>query len=223
MHQADPLAQPTSSGSLGHARGEGELGRVFKAFRASAILCVDLHPSPPVTGGQVGLTGIALAHGLTIMAMAFSLGHLSGGHFNPAVTAAMFVTQRIDFVRAVGYILAQLLGATLAGFFLLKSLHNFDLVQNAPFLGACDLNGIGFKGGVAIEALITFLLVTVILRTPWPVVDKPEVDFTVKTIGELLMTDYVLPFGVVGVLLLAALVGASMLSSRDDEADEGEV
>jgi len=115
--------------------------------------------------GKVGLTGIALAHGLTIMAMAAALGPVSGGHFNPAVTAGMLATRRIDPVRGVGYILAQLLGATLAALFLSQILHNFDVAANAPFLGSCDLSGIGFKGGAAIEAVITFFLIFVIFGT----------------------------------------------------------
>ena len=115
--------------------------------------------------GKVGLTGIALAHGLTIFVMASALGSVSGGHFNPAVTAAMLATRRIDAVRAIGYVLAQLLGATLAALLLGQILHNYDLAANAPFLGSCDLTGIGFKGGAAVEAAITFLLVFVIFGT----------------------------------------------------------
>lgn len=134
-------------------------------FIGAGAVCMESVTASGVAGGKLGLTGIALAHGLAIMVMVAALGHVSGGHFNPAVTAGMFVTRRIDAIRAVGYVLSQLLGATLAALLLLKLTHNFDLAHNAPFLGACDLDGIGFKGGAAIEAVITFLLVTVIFGT----------------------------------------------------------
>jgi MIP family channel proteins len=127
-----------------------------------------------ISGGALGVTGIALAHGLTIMVMAYSLGHVSGGHFNPAVTVPMLITKRIEPGKAVLYIAAQLAGAAAAGL-LLGKLHP-ELVGEAPFLGACDLFNTSFAGGVAIEAVLTFFLVTVIWglavdpRSPKPAV-----------------------------------------------------
>ena len=113
-----------------------------------------------LSGGKVGITGIALAHGLTIMAMAYSLGHISGGHFNPAVTIAMFVNKKIKLHQGVSYIVAQLVAAAVAGY-LLRAVAP-SLVNSAPFLGACDLNGVSVGLGVLIEAILTFFLVTVI-------------------------------------------------------------
>src|SRR5690606_24902383 len=63
---------------------------------------------------NIGLMEIALAHGLAIAVMISALGHISGGHFNPAVTAGFWVTRRIGTLLAVGYVAAQLLGAVLA-------------------------------------------------------------------------------------------------------------
>jgi NADH-quinone oxidoreductase subunit J len=80
-----------------------------------------------------------------------------------------------------------------------------------------------FKPSVIVVGAGFAMLAAVILKTPWPVIDKPDSISTAKTIGSLLMTDYVLPFEVVGVLLLAALLGASMLSSRDGEEEEGDL
>ena len=60
------------------------------------------------------IVAIALAHGLAIGLMAMAAGHISGGHFNPAVTIAMLVTRRIDTNRAIAYIIAQLAGALAA-------------------------------------------------------------------------------------------------------------
>ena len=64
------------------------------------------------------LTVIALAHGLAIGVMASAVGHISGGHFNPAVTFGFLVTRRIEVHLAAAYWFAQLVGAILAAFLL---------------------------------------------------------------------------------------------------------
>lgn len=137
------------------------IGTFALIFVGAGSICMDV-----VTGGKVGLVGIALAHGLTIMAMAYSYGAVSGGHFNPAVTAAMLASRRVEPFRGVLYIGAQLLGAALAGVLLKAVLHSWpQLSTDAPFLGACDLNGVGFKAGTLLEAVTTFFLVTTIYAT----------------------------------------------------------
>src|SRR5205085_4141020 len=60
------------------------------------------------------LIGIAIAHGVAIAVMVSSLGHISGGHFNPAITLGFVITRRIEPVLAGIYWLAQLAGAALA-------------------------------------------------------------------------------------------------------------
>ena len=60
------------------------------------------------------LTGVALAHGLAIAVMVSAVGHISGGHFNPAVTFGFWITRRIKTAGAVVYWLAQLSGAVAA-------------------------------------------------------------------------------------------------------------
>ena len=69
--------------------------------------------------GALGLTGlpygfVALAVGVTVMVMAFAVGHVSGGHFNPAVTIGLVVGGRHPVSDAVGYVVAQVLGGTTA-------------------------------------------------------------------------------------------------------------
>src|SRR5215217_2142605 len=66
-----------------------------------------------LVGGN-DLVGVALAHGLAIAVMVSAVGHISGGHFNPAVTLGFALTRRITPVLAVVYIVAQLAAATLA-------------------------------------------------------------------------------------------------------------
>ena len=70
------------------------------------------------TGGDPGLVGIAIAHGLVLAIAVSATMNISGGHINPAVTVVMLVTGRIGFGSAIGYIIAQCAGATVAGFLL---------------------------------------------------------------------------------------------------------
>jgi aquaporin Z len=62
----------------------------------------------------IGLVGVALAFGLTVVAMAYAVGHISGGHFNPAVTVGLFAGGRTAASELLPYILAQLAGAIVA-------------------------------------------------------------------------------------------------------------
>src|SRR3982074_711250 len=64
------------------------------------------------------LIGVALAHGLAIAVMVSALGHISGAHFNPAVTIGFWVTKRVNTVDTILYWAAQLAGATAAAFLL---------------------------------------------------------------------------------------------------------
>jgi len=63
---------------------------------------------------EVDLTGAALAQGLAIAVMVAALGHVSGGHFNPAITLGLFLGRKIDLPMAIVYWVAQLLGGLLA-------------------------------------------------------------------------------------------------------------
>ena len=111
--------------------------------------------------GGGGLVGIALAHGLTLMVMIYALGHISGTHINPAVTIAMLFGRQIGTVKAIGYIIAQLLGAALAGVVLNLPAPN-DPSQGA-YLGATLPGGVQEASFVMlIELILTFFLVLVI-------------------------------------------------------------
>lgn len=115
-------------------------------------------------GGSASLIAIALAHGLVIACMASALGAVSGGHFNPAVTIAMLLDKRMKGIDAVNYIIAQLAGATVAGFALCYGF--FPGAWEAAQLGTPMLAaGISPLQGILIEAILTFFLVTVIFGT----------------------------------------------------------
>lgn len=117
-----------------------------------------------VTGLQVqaGLVAVALAHGLVIAVMVSAVGHISGAHFNPAVTIGVWVAGKIESARVVVYLIAQLAGA-LAGAYLLR----FALPENLwkPFsLGTPTPNAQLISSGKAllIEGILTFFLVFVV-------------------------------------------------------------
>jgi aquaporin TIP len=111
-----------------------------------------------------GLVGVAFAHGLVIAVMASAVGHISGGHFNPAVTFGFLVTRRIAPVLAGAYWVSQLVGATIAAL-LLKWIYPGAVADRAK-LGAPLLNSqVSVGAGFVVEVLLTFFLVWVIFAT----------------------------------------------------------
>lgn len=66
----------------------------------------------------IGFAGVSLAFGLTVLTAAYALGHISGGHFNPAVSVGLWVGGRFDAKDLIPYIIAQVIGATAAAFVL---------------------------------------------------------------------------------------------------------
>ena len=107
-----------------------------------------------------GILGIALAHGLVLAIMISNLGHISGGHFNPAVTISTWVAGKIETVRAGWYILAQLFGAVVGALLLRACLP--ERLWRQTHLGATTVSHqVGITNGkaVLIEAILTFFLV----------------------------------------------------------------
>ncbi len=117
-----------------------------------------------LTHGAVGLVGIALATGLALAIMITIFAATSGGHINPAVTVGFLVTRRIAPLLGLLYIVAQLVGATLAGL-LLRVMYPQALWQ-AALLGTPNLApGVSFGLGVLIEAVLTFFLLLAVFGT----------------------------------------------------------
>src|SRR3989442_556102 len=110
-----------------------------------------------LTHGAIGTLGIALAHGLALSIMITVFAATSGGHLNPAVTIGMLVTRRIAPLLGILYIVAQLVGATLAGL-LLQAIYP-QAVWQAAQLGTPNLApGVSFGTVVLVEAGLTFFL-----------------------------------------------------------------
>lgn len=137
--------------------------RAFAEFVGTfALIFVGAGSIIATRGGN--LTAIGLAHGLAIAVMASAVGHISGGHFNPAVTFGFVVTRKIEIHLAAAYWFAQLVGAILAAFLLQAVLPEQQV--DAVNLGAPSLApGISGGGGVVIEGVLTFFLVWVVFAT----------------------------------------------------------
>jgi glycerol uptake facilitator-like aquaporin len=108
---------------------------------------------------MVGMTGIAVAHGLAILVMIYAFGAVSGGHFNPAVTFGFLVARRIGFGGAISYWIAQLVGASLAAWVLLRAWHGpTEAHLGTPAVAA----GVSPMLAMCLEGLMAFMLVIVI-------------------------------------------------------------
>lgn len=119
--------------------------------------------------GAPGLLGVALAFGIAVIAMAYAVGHVSGGHFNPAVTVAMAINCRMNCKEVAPYIIAQVLGG-IAGAFVLSVIASghdgYDVAKDMLAAnGFGDHSPAGYSQNIAMitEIVVTALFVMVIL------------------------------------------------------------
>jgi aquaporin Z len=110
-----------------------------------------------------GHLAVALAFGLSIVAMAYVIGGVSGCHINPAVSFAMLLDKRLSVNEFIGYVISQVLGAVAAGA-LLRAFVSFgieDLTGGLGSNGVANAGGIG--GALLIEIVLTFIFILTIL------------------------------------------------------------
>ena len=118
-----------------------------------------------IAGSLGDLTAVALAQGLAIAVMVAALGHVSGGHFNPAITLGLLLGRKIDPPMAVVYWVAQLLGGLLAAIVVALATSRDVVAIGAPTL----TDGVNPVVGILLELVATFFLVLVVSGT---VVDR---------------------------------------------------
>ena len=111
-----------------------------------------------------GVVGTAIAFGLTVVAMAYTIGNISGCHINPAITFAVALSGKMSWKDACGYWCGQIVGGIVAGAILLL----LTKVVAAPDLtGGLGTNGVANAGGVGgallVEFIATFIFVLVVL------------------------------------------------------------
>lgn len=120
-------------------------------------------------GVGIGLHGVSLAFGLTVLTMAYAIGHVSGCHLNPAVTVGLAAAGRFAAKDVAGYVIAQVLGAVVAAFLL------FWIASGKPggydLAGGLAANGFGdhspgkfsMAAGFITEVVMTFMFLLIIL------------------------------------------------------------
>ncbi|KAI5732386.1 aquaporin AQPAe.a [Diaphorina citri] len=145
-----------SKSGLGKALLAELVGNLLLNF-FGCLSCVSLLEQPAGTPPNIVL--IAFTFGLVIFTSVQALGHVSGGHFNPAVTVGMLATGKVSIIRAVFYVVAQCIGA-ISGSLILKALTPADFQGN---LGLTTLNKhLTPVQGMGIEFFLGFVLVLVI-------------------------------------------------------------
>ena len=114
-------------------------------------------------GEPAGVVGTAIAFGLAVVAMAYTIGEISGCHINPAITLGVALSGRMSWKDAVGYWVAQVIGGIIAGALLLL----VASVVGKDLTGALGSNGVANAGGVGgaflVEVIATFIFVLVVL------------------------------------------------------------
>ena len=119
-------------------------------------------------GVGIGLLGVSLAFGLTVLTMAFAIGHISGCHLNPAVSIGLWAGGRFSAGELLPYIVTQVLGATAAAgvlYFIASGQPGFDIAGGLASngYGAHSPGGYSMISGLVTEILMTFMFLFVIL------------------------------------------------------------
>jgi aquaporin Z len=116
----------------------------------------------------IGLLGVSLAFGLTVLTMAFAIGHISGCHLNPAVSIGLWAGKRFDTKQLLPYIIAQVLGGLIAGgvlFVIASGKEGFDVAAGfaSNGYGAHSPGGYSLLAALLTEIVMTMMFLLVIL------------------------------------------------------------
>ncbi|EPR74242.1 Aquaporin Z [Winogradskyella psychrotolerans RS-3] len=116
----------------------------------------------------IGFLGVALAFGLTVLTMAFAVGHISGGHFNPAVSIGLWAGGKFEAKDVLGYVIAQVVGAIAAAgvlYLIVSGKTGFDGVGGFAANGYDELSPGGFSmmSALVAEVVLTAFFLIVIL------------------------------------------------------------
>ena len=115
----------------------------------------------------IGFVGVSLAFGLTVLTMAYAVGHVSGAHFNPAVTVGLATAGRISWGTVPGYIIAQVVGGTVgAAVLYLIASGKVDFVAGgfaANGFGEHSPGGYALSSAIVAEVVMTAMFLVVIL------------------------------------------------------------
>ncbi|MDT0213428.1 aquaporin Z [Rothia sp. ARF10] len=144
------------------------LGGCGSAVFAAGFLSTPTLGSGAPTHLGIGFTGVALAFGLTVVTMAYAVGHVSGAHFNPAVTIGITIAKRFEWKDVPGYVVAQVLGGLAAGgtiWAIARGRDGFVATGNLAANGFAEHSPDGYSmfAVLCTEVLLTMFFVYVIL------------------------------------------------------------
>jgi len=116
----------------------------------------------------IGLLGVSLAFGLTVLTMAYAIGHISGCHLNPAVSVGLWAGGRFPSNQLIPYIVAQVFGAIVAGgvlYLIASGKAGFDVANGfgANGYGAHSIGGYSLLAGLVCEVVMTMMFLIIIL------------------------------------------------------------
>ena len=151
----------------------GTFWLVLGGCGSAVLAAVFPYDNPAANPLGLGFLGVALAFGLTLLTMAYTIGHISGCHINPAVTFGFWASGKFPSSGLLPYIAAQVIGAVMAGGvvkLIASGQNGFDLMAGRNPLatngfGAHSPGGYGFTAALVTEVLLTFLFLLVILGT----------------------------------------------------------
>jgi aquaporin Z len=160
--------------TLSRRLGAEALGTAWLVFGGcgSAVFAAKFLSNGADTGLGIGFVGVSLAFGLTVLTMAYAIGHISGCHLNPAVTIGQVVAKRFPAAEAVPYIVAQVVGAIVGGgiiYVIAKGVKGWGIDSSQA--GAFATNGFGnhspggYRLGACLvaEVVLTFVFLMIIL------------------------------------------------------------
>lgn len=141
---------------------------VFAATYAAEVSRGEVGPFGTTLG--IGFLGVSLAFGLTVLTMAYAVGHISGGHFNPAVSFGLWAAKRFPGSKLAPYIISQALGATVAAgllYVIQMGAGPIDVSGANPLatngFGAHSPGGYGLLSCLLAEVLLTMFFLLIIL------------------------------------------------------------
>lgn len=146
------------------------MSRYLAEFVGTFVLVFGGCGAAVLAGDKIGFAGVSLAFGLALLAMVYTVGHVSGCHINPAVTLGLYVTKKMDRRYLLGYWAAQILGAIVAAGVLLVIAKGTPGGYDASVLGFAA-NGYGdhspghygLVAAVLTEIVLTFFLVLTVI------------------------------------------------------------
>lgn len=148
----------------------GTFWLVLGGCGSAVLAAVFPYDNPTANPLGLGFLGVALAFGLTLLTMAYAIGHISGCHINPAVSFGLWASGRFPGSRLLPYIVAQVIGAVIAGGvikLIASGRPGFELVGSNPLatngFGAHSPGGYGLGSALLIEIILTFFFLLVIL------------------------------------------------------------